>query len=142
MTDTTNTHTTAVVTLWVNGRDSRDGMATLTQIVDATGGHTVHIVTIDERAAECYGIPQPVSIIGGLVRTRGRWSPTAYRDRAHLLDGGGLVYFLPNAPSRVRAVRALLRWWFMVARRARDGADPRHLDPCQESPASRRWLLA
>ena len=142
MPDNTNTHTTAVVTLWVNGRDSRDGMATLTQIVDATGGHTVHIVTIDERAAACYGIPQPVSVIGGLVRTRGRWSPTAYRDRAHLLGGGGLVYFLPNAPSRVRAVRALLRWWFVVARSARDGADPHHLAPCQESPASRRWLLA
>ncbi|GAA1029211.1 MULTISPECIES: hypothetical protein [Amycolatopsis] len=142
MPDNTNTHTTAVVTLWVNGQDSRDGMATLTQIVDATGEHTVHIVTIDERAAACYGIPQPVSVIGGLVRTRGRWSPTAYRDRAHLLGGGGLVYFLPNAPSRVRAVRALLRWWFVVARSARDGADPHHLDPCQESPASRRWLLA
>jgi hypothetical protein len=84
MTHTTHTHTTAVVTLPVNGRDSRDGTATLTQIVDATGGHTVHIVTIDERAAECYGIRQPVSVIGGLVRTRGRWAPTAYRDRAHL----------------------------------------------------------
>ena len=145
MTDTTNTHTTttaAVVTLWVNGRDSRDGMATLTQIVDAIGGHTVHIVTIDERAAECYGIRQPVSIIGGLVRTRGRWSPTAYRDRAHLLNDSGLSYYLPDAPSRVRAVRALLRWWFEVAWRARDGADPRSLDPCQESPAFRRRLLA
>ncbi|GLZ30855.1 hypothetical protein Lesp02_30440 [Lentzea sp. NBRC 105346] len=138
MSDTTNTHTTAVVTLWVNGRDSRDGMATLTQIVDATGGHTVHIVTIDER----YGIRQPASIIGGLVRIRGRWSPTAYRDRAHLLDGEGLVYFLPIATSRARAVRALLRWWFVVARRVRDCADPRHLDPCQETAASRRWLLA
>lgn len=142
MTDTTHTHTTAVVTLPVNGRDSRDGTATLTQIVDATGGHTVHIVTIDERAAECYGIRQPVGVIGGLVRTHGRWAPTAYRDRAHLFDGGGNVYFLPNASSRVRAVRALLRWWYEVARRAREGADPPHLDPCQQSPAFRRWLLA
>ncbi|GLZ28115.1 hypothetical protein Lesp02_03050 [Lentzea sp. NBRC 105346] len=110
--------------------------------MDATGGHTVHLVTIDERAAEFYGIPRPVSVVGGLVRTHGRWSPTAYRDRAHLLDGGGPVYFLTNAPSRVRAVRALLRWWFVVARRTRDGADPRHLDPFRESPASRRWLLS
>ena len=142
MTDTTNNTHTTTVTLWINGQDSRDGTATLTQIVDATGGHTVHIVTIDERAAEYYGIPQPVTVIGGLVRTRGRWAPTAYHDRDHLLNGGGLVYFLPNAPNRVRAVRALLRWWFVVARHTRDGADPRHLDPCQESPASRRWLLA
>ncbi|MCO1575560.1 hypothetical protein M8C13_07285 [Crossiella sp. SN42] len=142
MSDTTHTRTTDGVTLWVNGRDSRYGTATLTQIVDATGGHTVHIVAIDERAAESYGIHQPVNVIGGLVRTRGRWSPTAYRDRAHLLDGGGLVYFLPNAPSRVRAVRALLRWWWEVTWRAREGADPRHLDPCQESPAFRRRLLA
>ncbi|MCK2240993.1 MULTISPECIES: hypothetical protein [unclassified Crossiella] len=142
MSETTHTHTADVVTLWVNGRDARDGSATLTQIVDATGGHAVHIVTIDERAAECYGIRQPVSVVGGLVRIRGRWSTTAYRDRAHLLDGGGLVYFLPNAASRVRAVRALLRWWWEVTWRACEGADPRHLDPCQESPTFRRRLLA
>ncbi|MCK2240063.1 MULTISPECIES: hypothetical protein [unclassified Crossiella] len=142
LSDTTHPHTTDVVTLWVNGRDSRDGTATLTPIVDTTSGHTVHIVTIDERAAECYGLRQPVSVIGGLVRIRNRWSPTAYRDRAHLLGGGGLVYFLPNVPSRVRAVRALLRWWWEVTWRAREGADPRHLDPCQELPAFRLRLLA
>jgi hypothetical protein len=142
MSDTAHTPTTDAVTLWVNGRDSRDGTATLTEIVDATGGHTVHIVTVDQRAAEYYGVQQPVTIIGGLVRVSSGWSPTAYRDRDHLLNGGGLVYFLPNARSRVRAVRGLLRWWWEVQRRTRDGADPVLLDPCQGSPAALSRLLA
>ncbi len=142
MSDTAHTPTTDSVTLWVNERDSRDGTATLTAIVDATGGHTVHIVTVDHRAAEYYGVQQPVTIIGGLVRVPSGWSPTAYRDRNHLLHGGGLVYFLPNARNRVRAVRALLRWWWEVQRRTRDGINPGLLDPCQISPAEQRWLLA
>ncbi|MFK0244560.1 hypothetical protein ACIQUM_07665 [Amycolatopsis azurea] len=129
-----------VVTLAV-ADDVDWGVATLTPIVDATSGHTVHLVTVDERAAACFGLAQPVTLIGGIVRMRGRWAPTAYRDRAHLLNGGGLVYFLPDAPSRIRAVRALLRWWYVVARRTREGSDPRHLDPCQENSATRRWLL-
>jgi len=144
MSDTapTSTPSTDPVTLWVNGHDARDGTATLTKIVDANGGHVVHIVSVDQRAAECYGLHQPVTVVGGIVRMRGRWSPTAYRDRAHLFTYEGPTYFLPEATNRVRAVRALLRWWWTVERRTRDGANPSELDPCQESPAFRRWLLA
>jgi hypothetical protein len=134
--------TTDAVTLWVNGRDARDGAATLTKITDASSDHTVHIVSIDRRAAECYGIRQPDSVIGGLVRMRGRWSPTAYHDRSHLLNNDGPAYFLPYARSRACAVRGLLRWWWTVERRTRDGANPGQLDPFQESAAFRRWLLA
>jgi hypothetical protein len=96
------------VTLWINGHDARDGAATLTKIIDANGGHTVHIVSVDQRAAECYGLDQPVTVVGGIVRMRGRWSPTAYRDRAHLFTYDGPTYFLPEATNRVRAVRALV----------------------------------
>ena len=138
----TSAPSTDSVTLWVNGRDARDGAATLTKIIDATDGHTVHIVSVDQRAAECYGLHQPVTVVGGIVRMRGRWSPTAYHDRAHLFTFDGPTYFLPEAPNRVRAVRALLRWWWTVERRTRDGANPGQLDPCQESPAFQRWLLA
>jgi hypothetical protein len=111
MTDTQNpVSTTGAVTLWVNGRDARDGAATLTRITDATSGHTGHLVTVDRRATECYGIRQPDSIIGGLVRMRGRWAPTAYRDRSHLFNHQGPTYFLPYAQNRACAVRGLLRW--------------------------------
>ncbi|QXV57402.1 hypothetical protein [Amycolatopsis sp. TNS106] len=131
-----------VTTLLVNERDAFSGTAQLIPAIDPTDGHTVLIVSIDAQAAEFFGIPQPVTTIGGIVRMSGRWAPTAYRDRAHLLEDAGLVYFLPNVPSRVRAVRALLRWWHVVARRTREGDDPRHLDPYRESPTFRRWLLA
>jgi hypothetical protein len=132
---------TGAVTLWVNGRDARDGAATLTPITDTTSGHTVHLVTVDRRAAECYGIRQPDGVIGGLVRMRGRWSPTAYRDRSHLFTYQGPTYFLPYARSRACAVRGLLRWWWTVERRTRDGANPGQLDPFQESAKFRRWLM-
>jgi hypothetical protein len=73
---------------------------------------------------------------------RGRWAPTAYRDRSHLFNHQGPTYFLPYAQNRACAVRGLLRWWWTVERGVRDGANPGQLDPCQESSAFRRWLLA
>lgn len=144
MADTSQSRTAAngAATLWINGRDDRDGEATLTEILDKACGYTVHIVTINRRTAEYYGLREPADIVGGLVRTRGHWSPTAYRDRAHLFNHGAPVYFLPNAPNRMRAVHALLRWWWIVERRTRDGANPAQLDPFQEPTAFRRWLLA
>ncbi|MET9263675.1 hypothetical protein [Amycolatopsis sp. NPDC004079] len=139
--DTGTTHTGDVVTLWVNGQDSREGAATLTLVTDTIDGHIAHVVSVDERATEYYGIAQPVSVVGSLVRSGGRWSPTAFHDRAHLFDDEEPVYYLPDARSRVHGVRVLLRWWWVVARRTREGADPRLLDPFQLSASDRRFLL-
>lgn len=101
MSDTARTHTMTndTVTLRVNGRDSHDGEATLTKIVDRVCGYTVHIVSINQRAAEYYGLHQPANVVGGLVRTQGRWSPTAYRDRAHLFNHEARSTSSPTPPT-------------------------------------------
>lgn len=116
----------ATTTILVNTALRTVGSATLTELVDDT--HTVLIVTPDEALAQHFGCPQHTNkVIGSLYRTTRGWAVTAFTDRDHLLNNTGVAYFLPGAPSRAAAVRALLRWWWMVARADRDVAAT--LDP-------------
>lgn len=113
------------------------GQATLVELVD---GHTVLIVTPDQALADHFGCPHHAGqVIGSLYRTPRGWAVTAFTDRDHLLNNTGPAYFLPNAQSRAAAVRALLRWWWMVSRADRDAAAT--LDPFDLSPADRRALV-
>jgi hypothetical protein len=104
-----------------------DGDATLTPIHE--DGWTVHTVTPTAGLAQHFGCPQHADqVIGGLVRMNGKWSITAYTDRDHLLNNTGPAYYLPNARSRAAAVRALLRWWWMVAK-VTDRREAANLNP-------------
>ncbi|GAB3902434.1 hypothetical protein GCM10029964_092910 [Kibdelosporangium lantanae] len=130
-----------VTTLLVQAERPHFGTATLTEIECCPqDDQPVLLVSVDERAAEAFGAG-PAGVIGGLYRHGRRWMVTAYRDRDHLLSNTGLAYFLPDATSRQRAVRALLRWWWYVGRETRDGANPATLDPFEKSAAFRRDLL-
>lgn len=95
------------------------GAATLTEL--ATDSHAVLLVTPDQALANHFGCPQHAGqIVGSLYHTTRGWAVTAFTDRDHLLNNTGPAYFLPDARSRAAAVRALLRWWWMVSRADKD----------------------
>jgi hypothetical protein len=128
----------ATTTILVDTALRTPGSATLAELVDTH--HTVLIVTPDEALAKHFGCPHHANqVIGSLYRTTSGWHVTAFTDRDHLLNNTGPAYFLPNAQSRASAVRALLRWWWMVARADRDAAAT--LDPFALSPKELRALM-
>jgi hypothetical protein len=102
--------------------------ATLSPVPDVA--ELVYLVTVDEEAAAYWGIARRAgTVIGGISRVRRGWGAVAYTDRDHLLHSSGPAWFLPDQPSRARAVRALAAWWWLVDTGRTEGCQPTDLTP-------------
>jgi hypothetical protein len=128
------TKTIKIGRVYVDGEIDRAGTATLTPL--ATNGSIVFLVQADQRASEYFGGLHGCTIGGIGHLSNGRWAVVAYRDRDHLINGGGEVTYLPNAKSRAAAVRGLLRFYHHKQRGDIKG------EPTQMSKKDQAYLMS